>query len=179
MRKILVNKLPRIIKARKKLEKKLNVKINNKGREIILEGDAEDEYIAEKVIDALDFGFSMKNALLIKERDYMFEIINIKKHTRRKNLKAIKARIIGTKGGTLSTLKELTKCFFEIKDNKVGIIGDPLLIKNAQDAVIKLIQGSRQANVYSYLEKHQVKPIMDLGLKKPNKGDKEIKESKR
>lgn len=167
MKKILVDKLPRIIKARKRLEKKLNVKINNKGKEVSIEGEAENEYIAEKVIDAINFGFSMKNALLIKEKDHIFEIINIKKHTKRKNLKAIKARIIGTKGGTLRTLKELTKCFFEIKDNKVGIIGDPLLIKNAQDAIIKLIQGSRQANVYSYLENHQVEPILDLGLKKP------------
>ncbi|MAG10808.1 hypothetical protein CMI44_00650 [Candidatus Pacearchaeota archaeon] len=165
MKKLIIEKLPRIIKNRKKLELKLNVKITNRGKEIFIEGKPEDEFTAEKVIDALNFGFPFLTALKIKEDEYEFEILNIKDHTKRKDLKMIRARIIGTKGKTLKTLSDLTNCYLELKNNEMGIIGSPEKIKNAQEAVISIIKGSKQSNVYSYLEKHQVKPTEDLGLR--------------
>ena len=155
----------KVAKNKKRLERLLNVKIIIKGEEISVEGIAENEYIAEKVISAINFGFPVSVALLIKEEDFLFEILDIKKYTHRKDFKTIRARIIGKGGKTLKTLNNLTDCYFEIKNNEVGIIGSPELIKNAQDAIIFLIQGSKQTNVYSYLEKHHVKPVLDLGLK--------------
>ena len=113
--------------------------------------------------------------MLIKGEDFLFEILDIKKYTHRKDYETIRARIIGKEGKTLKTLSTLTDCHFELKDNNVGIIGSPELIKNAQDAVIFIIQGSKQANVYSFLEKHHLKPIVDLGLKE-KKTKKKIKE---
>lgn len=169
METLIVDKLPRITKNRRKLEKKLEVTITNRGREVSIEGKPENEYVALKVVGALDFGFPFSVALLIKERDYMFEVISIKEHTKKKNLERIRGRIIGTKGKTLKTLSELTKCYFEIKDNKVGIVGDPEYVQNAQNGIISLIKGAKQSNVYSSLEKNQVKPIVDLGLKKGKK----------
>ncbi len=166
MKKILCEKLPRIIKNKKQLEKLLNVKIKNRGKEVSIEGKPEDEYTAEKVIDALNFGFAFSSAIQIKEQDCTFEILNIKDHTKRKDLETVRARIIGTKGKTLQTLHQLTKCYFELKDNFVGIIGEPECIKNAQDAIILIIKGSKQSNVYNLLERHQVKEPVDLGLRK-------------
>ena len=165
METIYCEKVPRIIKNKKKLEEELNIKIKNRGKEVVIEGTPENEYVAEKVIDALNFGFPFSTALLIKKEENLFEIINIKDHTKRRDLKRIRARIIGKKGKTLGTLHQLTKCHFELKDNHVGIIGDPEYIENAQEAIISLIHGSKHANVYSNLEKHQVKPVVDLGLK--------------
>ena len=165
MKTILSNKLPRIIRNKKRLEEKLDVKITNKGKEIFINGKSTDEYIAEKIIDALNFGFPFSTAMLIKEADFIFEIINIKDYTKRKDLKRIKARIIGKGGRTLQTLNQLTKCHFELKDNQVGIIGPPEHLANGQEAVISIIKGAKQSNVYSFLEKHQVKSIIDLGLK--------------
>ena len=169
MKKIICEKFQGITKNRKKLEKYLGVKIKNMGKEIIIEGDAEDEFIAEKVIDALEFGFPFSAAISIKEQDYMFEIINIKDHTKRKDLEAVRARIIGSEGKTLKTLGILTKCYLGLKGNQFGIIGEPEYIRTAQEAVFSLIRGSKQANVYSYLEKHQPEPIFDLGLKETKK----------
>ena len=166
MKTIYSEKVPRILKNKKRLEKELNVKITNRGKEVSIKGEPEDEYIAEKVLDAINFGFPFSDALLIKKEDFMFEIINIKDHTKRKDLERIRARIIGKGGKTLKTLCKLTKCFFEIKDNEVGIIGPPEYIENAQESIISIIKGSKQTNVYSFLEKHQVKPVLDLGLKK-------------
>lgn len=165
MKAILSEKLPRILKNKRKLEEKLNIKITNKGKEIFINGGPTEEYIAEKVIDALNFGFPFSSAMLIKESDFIFEIINIKSHTRRKDLKRIKARIIGKGGGTLQTLNQLTKCYFELKDNQVGIIGPPEHLENGQEAVISIIKGAKQSNVYNFLEKHQIKEVIDLGLK--------------
>lgn len=166
MKTIYSEKLPRILKNRKRLEKRLGVKIRNRGKEVFVESSPEEEYVAEKVIDALNFGFPFFAALLIKEKDFLFEVFSIKEHTKRKDLSKIRARIIGKEGKTLKVLSELTGCFFELKDNEVGIVGHPEEIKNAQDAVIRLIQGAKQGNVYSYLEKNQTKKIWDLGLKK-------------
>ena len=166
MKTIYSEKLPRILKSKKRLEEKLNIKITNRGKEVSIQGEPEDEYIAEKVIDAINFGFPFSNALMIKTEDFMFEVINIKDHTKRKDLERIRARIIGKGGRTLKTLCNLTKCFFELKDNEVGIIGSPEYIENTQEAVISIIKGSKQSNVYSFLEKRQTKPILDLGLKK-------------
>ena len=166
MKKIICDKLVRVTKNKKRLQEKLNVKITNRGKEVYLNGKAEDEYVAEKVIDALNFGFPFTTALLIKEEDANFEILNIKDYTKRHDLETVRARIIGKAGKTLQTLNQLTNCYFELKDNNVAIIGDPEYIENAQNAVISIIQGSKQTNVYSFLEKHRVQPIGDLGLKK-------------
>lgn len=165
MKTIYSEKLPRILKNKKRLEKELNVKITNRGKEVSVNGDSEDEYIAEKIIDGLNFGFPFSVVMLIKKEDFLLEIINIKEHTKRHDLERIRARIIGKGGKTLKTLQQLTKCFFELKNNEIAVIGDPEKIKNAQEAIISLIKGTKQSNVYGFLEKHQVKSIFDLGLK--------------
>jgi len=156
---------PRTEKNRIKLEKELNVKIGIKGEDVIIDGEPVDEYLAEKIIDALGFGFQFKVAILIKKEDFLFEVLNIKDYTKKKDFKRIKARIIGTRGKTLKTLSHLTECYLEIKDNSIGIIGAPEYIHNCQNAVISLIRGSKQANVYAFLEKHRVKPVFDFALK--------------
>lgn len=155
----------KILKNKDLLEKSLNVEIDHRGKEFYLSGNAEDEFFARKVIEAINLGFSVETALFIIEKDFVFEVLNIKEYTRRKNLSAVRSRIIGTKGKALAVLSQLTGCFFEIKDNHVGIIGDPEYMKTAQEALISLIRGAKHANVYSYLEKHRPEEFLDLGLK--------------
>ena len=166
MKTLISEKIARILKNKKRLEKELNVKITNSGKEVSVSGDSVDEYIAEKVIESLNLGFPLSIALLIKEEDYTFEVLNIKDYTRKKNFLSIRARIIGKEGRTLRTLNNLTDCNFEVLGHEVGIIGDAENIESARQAIISLIQGAKQANVYAYLEKHHPLPIMDLGLKK-------------
>ena len=55
MKKIISEKLPRILKNKKRLEKELLVKITNRGKEVFIDGDPEEEYYAEKVIESLEF----------------------------------------------------------------------------------------------------------------------------
>ena len=165
MEKIICEKTKRVLKNKDRLEKSLGISIAVKGDDVIIDGPAEDEYIAGKVIEALDFGFPFSVALSIHDQDFMFEQINIKDYTKRKDLERVRARFIGKGGKTLRALSELTKCHFEIKGNFIGIIGDPEYMRNANEAVASLARGAKQANVYSFLEKHQVHPVLDLGLK--------------
>ena len=50
MKTLISEKIARILKNKKRLEKELNVKITNSGKEVSVSGDSVDEYIAEKVI---------------------------------------------------------------------------------------------------------------------------------
>jgi len=165
MKKILVDKVTRIIKAKKRLEEKLKVKITNRGKEFYLEGKPIDEYFADLIITAFDFGFRLSDAMLIKDQDFIFEILNIKDYTKRNDLERVRARIIGKEGKTINTLRSLTKCAMELNENNLGIIGAPESIPAAQQGAISLIQGSKQSNVYSFLEKHHPEPVEDLGLR--------------
>src|SRR3989344_2311468 len=184
MKTIISENFELILKEKKILEKELSVKISSRDNtlmiqnrkfcikgasEIYIDGLPEDEYIAEKVIDAINFGFLIKRALLIKKQDLIFEILNIKDYMRGKNVARVKGRIVGESGRALQTLSQLSDCYFEIKGNQVGIIGDPENIENAQNAIIMLIKGSKHANVYSFLERSHPEPILDFGLRESKK----------
>ena len=169
MKTIISEKIARIIKNKKRLEKELNIKISNNGKEVSLSGEPVDEYVAEKVLEALNLGFPLEIALLIKEEDYTFEILNMRDFTKKKDFPRIRARIIGKEGKTLRTLNNLTNCNFEVLDKEIGIVGDAENIEAARQSVISLIQGAKQSNVYAYLEKHHPLPIFDLGLKETKK----------
>ena len=165
MIKILSEQIGRIIKSKKRLEEALNLKITNRGKEVSIVGSPEDEYIGQKVIDAINFGFLSSTALLIKTEENVFEILNIKKYTRRKDMKTVRGRLIGTGGRTLKTLTDLSNSHVELKDNQLGIIAPANNIEAIQNGIILIIQGSKQTNIYSFLEKNSPKPVEDLGLK--------------
>jgi rRNA processing protein Krr1/Pno1 len=66
-----------------------------------------------------------------------------------------------------------------LHDNTVGIIGPAETIEEATTAIGNLIRGSKQANIYRFLERmNAAKKIKsDLGLK-PDKEDKEDNQEK-
>ena len=144
-------------KELKFLESKLNVKIKIDGKKVVVEGDSLNEYETCLVLEALNFGFSAQDSILLKDEDILFRILNIKDFTRRKNLHEVRARIIGTHGQTKKTLEEISKSKIIIKENKVGILGNAEEIEYAITAISNIIKGSKQSNVYKYLEK--TKPI--------------------
>jgi len=169
MKKIISEKFLRVIKNKKKLEKILKVEISNRGKEITIEGEPAEEHVALQVLDALSFGFPFATAISIREEDKVLEVINIKKHTNRKDFASIRARIIGKGGKVLRTLSNLTDCDLELRDNKIGIIGNPILMKHTKEALISLIRGAKHSNVYTFLERTPHMSDEDLGLKEEEK----------
>lgn len=140
-------------REKKFLEKTLNIKITIQGKKVTIDGDPLDEYEADLVLDAMSFGFPAKTAAILKNEDFAFRKINIKDYTRRKNLKEVLRRIIGTHGKTRKTLENISGSKIIIKDHEVGIIGPSEEIEYTITATANIIRGSKQTNTYKYLEK--------------------------
>lgn len=147
-----MNRVREIVQKKDFIEQKLRVKISVLGKKVSYSGSPLDEYEAGIVLEAIEFGFSVKQAILLLDEDYQFRRVHIKDYTRRKNLNEIRARLIGTKGKTKRVVQSVSGCFVVIRDNDVGLIGDVEFIDAAETAVINLIKGSKQSNVYHYLE---------------------------
>lgn len=152
------------------LEEKLNIKISFEGKKFFIKGEEYKEYIADKILRAVDFGFDPEDAIILTNEDFVLEFIDVKKHTRRKNLKEVRARLIGTNGKARKTIEELTGAIIVIQGNDVGLIVHSNHLDAATQAIISIAQGAKHGNVFAYLENQnrEMKKFDrdDLGLKK-------------
>jgi len=151
------------------IENNVKVKIGFGRGQVSIKGSELNEYLVEKVVQAIDFGFMVDDALLLMNDDFVLEFIEVKEHTRRKNLKEVRARIIGTGGKARKTIEKLTGSVIVIQGNDVGIIVDANHSEAVAQAIESLIQGAKHGNVFAYLEKQNVSRRKfdrdDLGLK--------------
>jgi len=165
----LIEKPVKIKKAIGFVESKLKIRISLKGLNVSVKGKEFEEFLAEKIIKAVDFGFEREDAILLKNQDYVIEYLDIKDHTRRKNLEEVRGRIIGTEGRAKKTIENLTNSIIVINQNQIAIIVNALHLDVAIQAIISILQGAKHANVFTYLEKQNagIKKIKyeDLGLK--------------
>ncbi|MEK6933522.1 MAG: hypothetical protein AABW75_01455 [Nanoarchaeota archaeon] len=153
MEALLFDKLSEIRRERHFLENELGVKIRIVGNEVFIDGPSFEEYEAFIVLEAMQLGFSAKKALTLRDESMIFRRIQIKNFTKRKNLEEVRARIIGREGKTKKTIEEISSCHLIINGNEVGIIASAKNIDDATTAITNLIRGSKQANVYRYLER--------------------------
>lgn len=153
METMILEKTGELKKRKEELEKKLNVEISIKGKQVTISGEAIEEYEASMIIDAISLGFSIKEALTIKNEETIFKKIRIKDFTKRKDLYEVKSRLIGTKGKTKRTLEEISGCRVVIGDSEVGIIGSAEDVESTVTAAANIIRGTKQANAYRYLER--------------------------
>ena len=142
-----------ITERKKELEDRLGVTISLTGKKITFDGPALHEYEAEIVFGAINFGFPIKIALDLKNPEIAFQKLNIKDFTRRKNLRDVKARVIGKEGKTKRTLADLGDCDIVVNNNDIGIICPTENMQEEITAITNLIRGSKEANVYKYLER--------------------------
>ncbi|MBR9706776.1 hypothetical protein GOV14_07100 [Candidatus Pacearchaeota archaeon] len=155
MQEIYIENIRKVLQNKKELEKKLDIKITNRGKNLFVEGEADNEFTAMQVMEAINCNFSVQRALSLNEDNIILQKINIKDITKRNDLERVRARIIGTQGKTLKTLNNLTECSISINNNRVGIIGPAQEIEDAVDALTSIINGSKQSNIYSRLEKRR------------------------
>lgn len=169
VRIISVENIKKVKKAVPLIEKKLKVHFTFNKSSVAFKGKELHEFLTERIIKALEFGFDIEDAMLLVEEDYILKFVNIKEHTHRRNLKDVRARVIGRKGKTIKTIENLSDCKMAVKDNKVGLIVNQEFLDITIQALESLIQGSKHGNIYSYLEKQCSKrhrdSFGDLGLK--------------
>ena len=152
MEEFFIKNIQDVLNNKEKLEKKLNVKLKIYGKKVSFEGDSLNEFESSLVFEAISFGFSVRIALFLIDEENSFKVVHIKEHTRRK-LKDIVARLAGTEGKTKRTLADIADCHIVITDSEVGIIGQVEDVINTETAIINLIKGSKQGNMYRYLER--------------------------
>jgi len=169
MRNIPVEHMNKVKKAVPVIENKVKVKIGFGRDNVAVNGSELNEYLVEKIIRAVDFGFDVDDALLLTDDNFVLEFIEVKEHTRRKNLKEVRARLIGTGGKARKTIENLTGSVIVIQGNDVGIIVDAEHSEAVAQAIESLIQGAKHGNVFAYLEKQNVSRRRydkdDLGLR--------------
>lgn len=154
------------------LKLKLHVTIEIKGKQVTYQGDAVHEYTAELVLQAMAFGFSAKQALQLIEPDTTFKVIAMKHFTRRKDMEDVRSRVIGKEGKTKRTIENITDCDIIINNNDIGILGSSVQVEAAIVGLGNLIRGTKEANTYAYLERHNTESkhkYDDLGLKEEEK----------
>ena len=146
----------KILQNKKLIEDSLKIKISAKNNIVTLEGKGEDEYIGLKVIEAINLGFPVPKALLLKEEDVIFEKVLIKSIAKRKDLSQVRARIIGTQRKALTTIEDLTGTIISVHENTVGIIGRYDDMQKALFVIKRIIAGSKHANMYAWLENQKI-----------------------
>ena len=170
MRNVIVTNMNKIKKAVPVIENKVKVKIGFGKGNISIKGGELNEYLVEKVIKAVDFGFNIDDALLLMSDDFLLEFVEVRKHTHRKNLRDVRARLIGTGGKARKTIENLTGSEIVIQGNTVGVIVDSDHLDAVMQGIESLIQGAKHGNVFAYLEKQNISRRKferdDLGLKK-------------
>jgi KH domain-containing protein len=153
MEKIFVKRISEVKKNIELLKEKLEVNITINKNEVSVENEPLTEYEAIKILEAINFGFSANKALLLKEYTKVFNIINIKSISNKKNYRTIRARIIGRYGQTLRVLRDITHSEIILNENELGIISEAEDITIITTALKSLIKGTKQSNVYRFLEK--------------------------
>ena len=172
METLYFKKVKELQNEKERLERRLEVKINIQGKKVTIEGDSFKEFEALMILEAMQFGFSANKALTLMDEQIVFRKIPIKSFTRRKNLTEVRGRIIGKEGKTKRTIEDISGCDLAINDGEIGIIGPAEQIEEATTAITNLIRGTKQANVYRFLERINTgkKDLStDLGLKIKNK----------
>ncbi|MGB9708152.1 MAG: KH domain-containing protein [Candidatus Pacearchaeota archaeon] len=143
----------------KKLGKKFKAKIeiSKQGEVNISSKEKLQEYLIEKMLEAVSLGFSFNVAMQIEKTDYEFKKINIKDYVKAQNQERAKARLIGPQGKTKTTIEELSDCNVVLSNHTVAIIGLSNNVETALRAIESLLRGSRQANIFSYLERNRAR----------------------
>jgi rRNA processing protein Krr1/Pno1 len=164
---IVFENIKKVIRNKKRLENKLHVSLTIEGNKVTISGSEEDVFTASRVLEAINSNFAYEIALELFDPETMIEKLNLKDLTRRKNLREIKARVIGTRARTIELISELSNCRITLQGSIITIIGRSEDMKNVINALTSLVRGgARQSYIYSYLERQRRIPHPDdLGLK--------------
>jgi KH domain-containing protein len=169
MRRVLIENMNKVKKAVPRIENSVKVKFSFGKGDVGISGSEFNEYLVEQIIRAIDFGFDVDDALLLLNKAYVLEFIEVKEHTRRKNLKDVRSRIIGREGKARKTIEKLTGASIVINGNDVGVIVDADHLTATVQGIESLIGGSKHGNVFGFLERQGVKinrvDDEDLGLR--------------
>ena len=108
----------------------------------------------ENIIRAIGRGFSPENALRLMDDFADFFIFNLHDYVGKKqsHLRRLKSRIIGKEGKTKHVLENLTDSKISIYGHTIAIISDFDRINILKKSIDMLLNGSKHATVYRFVE---------------------------
>lgn len=149
-------------KVKRKIQKKTNTKIevdSSLGEVIITSNQTFFEiHLAKKIVTAIARGFSPENAFYLLKDNYSLEVIYLddfiknSKHRHRQ----IKGRVIGREGRIKQIIEKRYNCILSIYGKTVSIIGDEDRIKNAREAVEKILSGAKHSTVLKTIKRDSI-----------------------
>jgi KH domain-containing protein len=170
VRSIVVTNMRKVKLAVPKIERKVKVNFSFNRNGVVIKGKEYEEFMVEEIVKAVDFGFDLEDAFLLLDEDFSLKFLDIKSLTRRKNIKDVRARVIGTNGKALKTIENLTGAAIVLSNNTVGVIVDSGHLDAIVQGIESLGRGAKHGNVFAYLEKQNV------GARKLNEEDLGLKE---
>lgn len=121
---------------------------------VVIDGEAYDEYLARNVISAFGRGFELKQAYLLLTEEYYFNSISLKELFGTKDqISRVKARIIGTDGKTKEYIESVSGAKLCIYEGTVSMIGTIEQNKVANVAIQILLEGGTHKKAYRIMEK--------------------------
>jgi Predicted RNA-binding protein (contains KH domains) len=137
-----------------RLKRSLSCEIVIRDNQIIITSkNSFNEYIARNVIIAFGRGFSIDDALELCREDKYFKLIELQDYAKNRNqLVRIKSRVIGREGKVKKEIEKLTGAKIAIYGKTIALIGGEQELKSAEDALIRIITGSKQSNVLRLLQ---------------------------
>ncbi len=139
------------------IEEKGDVKLDIDSSEgvVCVESESLGILRAMEVLEAIARGFSPEKAFRIFDDELIgLEIMDVSKQADTpKELKRIMGRVIGKDGKTREAIESLTGANISIYGKTVSVIGYIDQIQTVRKAIEMLIQGSKHAAVYGFLER--------------------------
>ena len=136
---------------------KCKLNISSSGTVTIKATDAENLLSVKQVVEAIGRGFNPEIAHLLFDEEYTLEILDMSAYTKsRSRINTLKSRIIGRKGAARRNLEQLTETAITIYGKTVGIIGKAVDVSLAQRAVEMILEGSKHASVFRWIQDQRV-----------------------
>lgn len=148
---------------RELIEKELRATLELNENQIIIKAkDALSEHEAAQVLEALNLGFRLKDALQLKHSEYQLQQLELKARVKPSRLRAVKGRILGKEGKALTKLEELTSCRLRLVGSKLAILGKTEDVMAAIQALEALIRGKPHGRVYRMLQEAKARASEEL-----------------
>ncbi len=121
--------------------------------EVVVEGDAYEEYTARNIIIAFGRGFDIGTALKLLDDNYFFKSINLKELFKSKErIIMIEGRIIGKEGKSKAYIESVSGAKLSVFGGTIGLIGTNEEIAIAESAINVLIEGGTHKKAYRVME---------------------------
>ncbi|GGP19952.1 RNA-processing protein [Thermocladium modestius] len=115
----------------------------------------DDVMISKRMVEAVAAGFSVDDALMLEDRDYLMDQVNILDYADKgkpSRMNQLRGLIIGENGKAKRNIEELTETKISVKSSMIYIIGRFENVEAARTAIDMLLAGRQHSTVYKWLQ---------------------------